>query len=144
MRDDEMGKVQFMIDNTYQNFMQKVSDARGMSVEQVDEIAQGRVWTGIDAKEIGLVDEIGGLKESIYAAAELAGLGEDFSTINYPIIKSDPFQEIMSEMVGSAKMDVMESELENAPELLHTYRLMKRINEMKGIQMRMAYDIIIQ
>lgn len=66
--------LQSGVDNIYDEFVQKVADARGMSVEAVDKIAQGRVWSGSDARRIGLVDRIGGLDTAVTSAAELAGL----------------------------------------------------------------------
>lgn len=62
------------LDFGYRRFLQTVSDARGMSVEEVEQVAQGRVWTGEAAHKLGLVDELGGLLEAIEAAAERAGL----------------------------------------------------------------------
>ena len=66
--------IQFNIDTGYQQFIETVASGRDLTVEQVDEIAQGRVWTGSKALEIGLIDEIGGLEEAISSAAELAEL----------------------------------------------------------------------
>ena len=66
--------IQANIEAGYSQFIEMVAESRGMSVEAVDTIAQGRVWTGAAAKEIGLVDEIGELQAAIDAAAELAEL----------------------------------------------------------------------
>lgn len=67
--------LQSGVEQMYQRFIHKVAKARGMSVQAVDNIAQGRVWSGADALRIGLVDEIGGLQDAVAAAAKLAGLG---------------------------------------------------------------------
>lgn len=66
--------VQLVVDKGYQRFIHRVAQARGMSVEAVDQIAQGRVWSGRDAKRLGLVDRLGGLRQAAEAAAALAGL----------------------------------------------------------------------
>lgn len=66
--------LQTGIEHAYNEFTRKVADARGMSVEAVDRIAQGRVWSGDDAQRIGLVDKMGGFSQAIDAAASLAGL----------------------------------------------------------------------
>lgn len=66
--------IQAVIDHGYQTFISNVAHARGMTVESVDRIAQGRVWSGEDARRIGLVDHIGGLQAATRAAARLAGL----------------------------------------------------------------------
>ena len=64
------------IDQTYQTFLQRVADARGLSVAQVDSVAQGRVWSGRDAMEAGLVDTTGTLADAVAMAGQAAGLGE--------------------------------------------------------------------
>jgi protease-4 len=68
--------IQMNIERGYKRFITLVADERGMTLEEVDEIAQGRVWVGTQALELGLVDELGGLSEAVAAAAELAELEE--------------------------------------------------------------------
>jgi protease-4 len=68
--------MQSMIEHGYQRFVQLVAESRGMSVEAVESVAQGRVWSGEDALAIGLVDSLGGLQEAVDAAAGLAALSE--------------------------------------------------------------------
>ncbi len=80
--DRELGEqareyLQLSVEDAYRIFVGKVAEARGMSFERAENLAQGRVWVGSDALAIGLVDEIGGLDDAIRAAAELAGLAED-------------------------------------------------------------------
>ncbi len=71
----ELGElIQLSINNGYQKFLTIVAEGRGMSKEQVDQIAQGRVWSGAKAHELGLVDQLGGLQDAIAAAAEKAGV----------------------------------------------------------------------
>ncbi|MBT8038727.1 MAG: signal peptide peptidase SppA [Xanthomonadales bacterium] len=75
----EVGEViQAMIEQGYREFLQRVADSRGMTTEEVDRVAQGRVWSGMDAFDLGLVDQLGDLQDAIAAAAELAGLGEGY------------------------------------------------------------------
>lgn len=76
---DERDLLQNWTDETYQDFLVRVADSRGMDVEQVDEIGQGRVWSGQDALAIGLVDEIGTLRTAIEMAAEQAGIEDEYS-----------------------------------------------------------------
>lgn len=92
----EQQALQQFVDNFYQAFIGKVAHARNMTVEQVDSLGQGRVWTGADAKENGLIDLLGGLDEAISVAAEKAGLTE-YKLEKYP--KSKSFYELM---MGSA------------------------------------------
>jgi len=68
--------IQMNVNKGYQDFISLVADNRNMTLEQVDAIAQGRVWSGSKAKELGLVDELGGLEDAIIEAAKLADLGE--------------------------------------------------------------------
>jgi len=70
--------LQTSVDHAYAQFLRRVGDGRKKSVEDVDKIAQGRVWAGLDAERIGLVDHLGGLKDATEAAAKLAQLGSDF------------------------------------------------------------------
>ncbi|MDT0594023.1 signal peptide peptidase SppA [Glaciecola petra] len=70
--------IQMNIERGYKRFITLVADERGMTLEEVDEIAQGRVWVGTQALELGLVDELGGLEEAVAAAADMAEL-EDYS-----------------------------------------------------------------
>lgn len=64
MNDGEKGLMQMYVNNGYDLFLTRCSDGRGISKEDLDKIAQGRVWTGSKAKELGLVDELGGLEQS--------------------------------------------------------------------------------
>src|ERR1700734_2229579 len=70
--------LQSSVDHAYAEFLRRVGDGRKKTVEDVDKIAQGRVWAGVDAQRIGLVDTLGGLKDATDAAAKLAELGSDY------------------------------------------------------------------
>jgi len=70
--------LQSSVDHAYAEFLRRVADGRKKSVEDVDKIAQGRVWAGADAQRLGLVDHLGGLKDAVAAAAKLADLGADY------------------------------------------------------------------
>jgi protease-4 len=72
--------LQVSVDHAYDDFLHRVGEGRKKSVQDVDKIAQGRVWAGIDAERIGLVDHLGGLKDATDAAAKLAELGSDYAT----------------------------------------------------------------
>jgi protease-4 len=71
--------LQVSVDHAYDDFLHRVSEGRKKSVQDIDNIAQGRVWAGSDAQRIGLVDHLGGLKDAIDAAAKLAELGADYN-----------------------------------------------------------------
>jgi protease-4 len=70
--------LQASVDHAYGQFLRRVADGRKKSVDEVDKIAQGRVWAGVDAQRVGLVDHLGGLKDATDAAAKLAELGADY------------------------------------------------------------------
>lgn len=92
---------QHATDRTYEDFVGLVANARSMEPEQVDEVAQGRVWSGTQAQQHGLVDSIGTLQQSIDAAARLAGLGSDYDVV-YDEWELSPIEVMLFEMVGSA------------------------------------------
>lgn len=70
--------IQKIIDDGYQKFIHRVAESRGMTPEEIDRIARGRVWSGTQAYDRGLIDNLGGLNDAIAAAADLAGVGEDY------------------------------------------------------------------
>jgi protease-4 len=79
--------LQTSVEHAYTEFLMRVGEGRKKSVEDVDKIAQGRVWAGVDAQRIGLVDHLGGLKDASDAAAKLAELGNDYDA---DYIESEP------------------------------------------------------
>lgn len=91
--------MQLGIEHGYQRFIGSVANARGMSPEEVDKIAQGRVWTGRDAKQRGLVDELGDFDTAIVEAAKLAKL--DNYQLNWVTKELTPTQELVKEVFGS-------------------------------------------
>ena len=100
--DPDLARVfQHATDRTYADFLGLVADARKLDVAAVDEVAQGRVWSGAQAQGHRLVDSVGTLQESIDAAARLAGLGSDYS-VDYDEWELSPFEAMLFEMVGSA------------------------------------------
>jgi protease-4 len=113
----EMEVLQNSVENVYSVFIQHVADGRNMSTAQVDSIGQGRVWTGVSAKKIGLVDEIGGLWDAVAAAAELAEL-ETYNIRQLPE-KEDEFSKIFSGLLEA-----------KSPEA----RLLKQIKRRSGVQ----------
>ncbi|MGF1449965.1 MAG: signal peptide peptidase SppA [Opitutales bacterium] len=80
----EMAIFQQYVDTTYDAFLERVADGRGLTTEEVRDIAEGRVWSGVDARREGLVDELGGLQDAIDKAAELAQLGDNYLLQEYP------------------------------------------------------------
>ncbi len=129
------------VEHIYKTFVSHVAQGRKMTFAQVDAIAQGRVWTGSDAIKIGLVDTIGGLNDAIKEAARLAKI-TSYTTQNYPEYKKNfddflenlPFaktkERLIKEEIGEENYKVMEQ--------------IKRVQNYKGIQARMPFEISIQ
>ena len=93
--------LQQMIEQGYRDFLARVAESRGMTTEEVDAVAQGRVWSGADAYELGLVDNLGDLDDAIAAVAELAGLGDDYA-VSYIEQEPEFMEQLLIELMGSA------------------------------------------
>ncbi len=96
--DAEMALFQRMISETYDDFIVLVAENRGMDPEEVRELAQGRVWSGVEAHELGLVDQLGGLSDAIAHAAEQAKLEADFRLTEFP--RKKELAEVISEALA--------------------------------------------
>ena len=139
MNNYEKEVMHMSIENVYSDFVGKVASGRRLSSEYVDSIGQGRVWSGSNALEIGLVDEIGGLKEAIAGAADLAGI-ERYSVRDLPVIE-DPYIKILTQLSGDIRMKILEKEL---GESIKYYKIAEEVKDMSGIQARLPYFIDIQ
>lgn len=106
--DDGKDLIQLGVDFSYREFLQKVSANRDMTISEADELAQGRVWSGIDAYNLGLVDELGGLEQAAAAAAGLAGL-DDYSL--YYVERELSFEESLAlRLYGAASIVLPDSQ----------------------------------
>ncbi len=127
----------------YELFLDRVAKGRGMTRDEVNEIAQGRVWTGVQAKEKGLVDELGNLDDAVAYAAELAEITE-YRVRNYPHYEKN-FEDAFGGGFPFLKIDtktIIENEIgaENY-RVLHNF---KQFSELKGIQARMPFVMEIK
>ncbi|MBA4779296.1 MAG: signal peptide peptidase SppA [Sphingomonadales bacterium RIFCSPHIGHO2_01_FULL_65_20] len=95
--------IQGTIEHDYRRFLALVGKARGMSVDQVDNIAQGRVWDGGTARQIKLVDRFGSIEDAIAEAAKRAKLGKDSYSVKYLETEPDPFEQFVSGMFAPAE-----------------------------------------
>lgn len=140
---EELAATQEEVDQIYSQFLQRVADGRKMTKKQVNVIARGRVWTGRDALKIGLVDQLGGLKDAISYAANTAKI-KDIKVLYYPLKKEDKFAEIFEMIEQESNEDETEVKVNSMPaEFIEYYQHMKKIESMKGIQMRMPFDVKI-
>jgi len=137
--------IQQGVDEVYTTFKERVATGRDMSVEDVDKIAQGRVWTGQKAATIGLVDELGGLNDAITAAAELADI-EEYRVKEYPQTK-EPIQQLMDQLTGKDQAKAYTQahiKAQLGEEFYQYYQHAKEIKNMKGIQARIPFMIEIK
>ncbi|MCX6248356.1 MAG: signal peptide peptidase SppA [Bacteroidetes bacterium] len=131
--------LQAGIESIYAQFVAKVAEGRHLSTASVDSIGQGRVWSGTDAKRIGLVDEFGGFDRAIEVAMALAKI-KNYSLIYLPEQK-DPLEELIDQLTGNeARMKALEKEM---GEYYKYYQYLNELQQMKGIQARMPFDISI-
>ena len=131
-------KLQMEIENIYSSFISKVAEGRHLTKAKVDSIGQGRVWSGVDAIKIGLIDEFGGLDKAIEVAAGLAKIS-DYRLIGLPEQK-DPFFELLDELTGNESSSAVEKEL---GDFYKYYQYLKEVQQMKGIQARLPFEITI-
>jgi len=103
MTDETRRIFQLVIEEGYDDFIGRVATYRGMEKSDVDAVGQGRVWTGADALERGLVDELGGLEEAIAFAAELVDLPEDDYGRKWIRTELSPTEQMIVDMLGMAK-----------------------------------------
>ena len=129
--------MQQYVENVYEVFLSRVAEGRKMSRDAIDSIGQGRVWTGTDAKQIGLVDEIGGIKEAVSLAAKLAKTS-DYKILELPDQK-EPIKEILEELTGDARISFMRGQL--GEESYRYYKQFQSLLHYQGIQARMPFSI---
>jgi protease-4 len=134
----EKEMMQLSIENIYSDFVGKVAAGRKMSAASVDSIGQGRVWSGTSALKIGLVDEIGGLKDAIKGAANLAGIN-NYSIRELPVYE-DPYLRILSQLSGEVRINILKKEL---GESVKYYNMVQELKDMSGIQARLPYFVEI-
>ena len=133
LSDDELNVIQNSVEDIYETFITHVSEGRGIPVLEVDEIGQGRVWSGVDALSIGLIDEIGGLEDAIVSAAELAEL-DDYRIITMPK-KTDVFEELIESF--SAKQSIILPDFLGVSE--KTINQLEFLNTKETIQARIPF-----
>lgn len=135
----EKEALQNYINNGYKLFVKRCADGRGMTTEAIEKIAEGRVWTGATAKELGLVDELGGLDKAIEVAAQKAEV-ENYSIINYPAKSS-----VFSSLLEQGKDDYINSQMKaTLGEYYHYLQFVQNLKEADRIQARMPFDIRIK
>lgn len=143
MSDDFRSLVKEGIESTYDTFLHRVSQGRNISMAEADSLAQGRVWSGVDAKRIGLIDELGNLEDAIAEAAKMAEL-TDYGVKKFPKYKSglERFMENLGGASAKLKQDFIEEEIG-----MEAYSILKQVKsamQKKGIQARMPFILDIK
>ena len=138
----ELAISQQMVDDIYDDFLNKVSESRKLPKQKVAEIAQGRVWSGIDAKKIGLVDDIGGLNDAIDYAAQTAKLDKDWELEEYPA--SEGWEErLLKQFAGSKEVRSLQTQDPLSTELLKVkseLSILKNFNDPHGVYVRLPFN----
>ena len=143
--EQELAILQNFVNQTYNTFVEKVAQSRNLSKQEVDRIAQGRVWSGQDAQEIGLVDRLGGLEAAISYAAEQAELGDNWEIEEYP--QQQRFDKILERLIGirtsepTEQLDALTAEFLKLKEDLSIFQ---DLNDPKGIYTRMPFNLHIE
>jgi protease-4 len=143
---EEMAVFQRMVDWIYGQFITKVSEGRKLKREFVEEIAQGRVWSGTEAKKLGLVDEMGGLDAAIRFAANKAGLGANYRLVEFP--RKKEFAEAVQELVEKMAPNNAHAKTGVAGQIMSRFeaevRLLNSFNDPQGVYARLAENLMIQ
>ncbi len=144
--DEELAVFQRMVDWIYSQFIAKVAEGRKLRPSEVEEIAQGRVWSGSEAKKLGLVDEIGGLDAAIRYAAEAAKLGGSYRVTEFPRPRN--FSEALAELMGRfapASLHVRSAGLvgQIAERLDAELEHLRAFDDPRGVYARMPMDLAI-
>ncbi|MFD2203969.1 signal peptide peptidase SppA [Shivajiella indica] len=136
----ERSIFQGQVEEGYDIFLERVAEGRDMTKEEVMGVASGRVWTGNQALENGLVDVLGGLEDAIKIAAEKADLGDDYRVVYYPEIKPW-FERFLSQFSNEVQAYYQKQKFGN---LYPVYKQIESIKKYEGLMLRSPYDYLIQ
>ncbi len=137
MTEEEKAVIQKGVEDIYGVFIGHVAEGRNKTTSEIDSIGQGRVWSGTNALEIGLIDEFGGLTEALNYAVKKANLN-DYRIVEYPKQK-EFFEEIMGEISGKVETQILEKNL--GLTYKYYYRLNKILESNGKTQARMPFDV---
>lgn len=142
--DEELALVQRSVDWIYDQFVGKVASSRNLDRAHVEEIAQGRVWSGAEALKLGLVDELGSLNEAISYAATLAGLGDQYRLEEFPRKKelAEAIAEMLEDIVpAGARASIYDGMIGRFEDEL---KILKSYNDPQGLYARMPVSITLE
>ncbi|MGE9295762.1 MAG: signal peptide peptidase SppA [Puniceicoccales bacterium] len=146
--DEEMALIQQFTDYLYEEFIRKVSEGRNMPLEEVQEIAQGRVWSGLDAQKLGLVDELGGLEAAIHYAVEAADLSDNWEIVQVPeeLSLAESITMLLEKTPGAAPVVRQSDDLVSSAiaRLQTELKAMRSFNDPRGVYARLPFSLEIQ
>ena len=137
---EELNFMQEEVDAIYLKFIERVSDGRHMTQEEIQQVARGRVWTGKAAQQCGLIDQLGGMHTAIQALQKKTGVSE---VVFYPQQEDDTFSTILALLDEELEGEKTQSNAQIPQELLLYYQKYAQIMKMKGLQMRMPFTFSI-
>jgi protease-4 len=129
------------VEEVYNLFLKRVSEGRGMTMEEADAVGQGRVWSGNEALKNGLIDEIGSLADAVDHAAELAEI-TDYRIRSYPSYKKDLKDQLSGNPFLKTKVEFLKEEL--GEEQYRIYKSIRDLSKLEGVQARIPYNLIIK
>jgi len=141
MTEFEKSMIQKSVNEGYEKFTAKAAAGRKMPVEKLRSLAQGRVWSGVEAKANGLVDELGGVDDAIKIAAKAAKLKDGDYRVRYYPEKKKPFEELLSKMMDDSEEKAMDK---NLGDLSSYVKMYKKLMNMGGTQTRMPFELVIR
>jgi protease-4 len=137
---EELNLMQEEIDAIYFQFIERVSEGRQMTKNETQRVARGRVWTGMTAKQCGLVDELGGLNTAIQAIRKKVGVSE---VVYYPQQENDTFSNFWAMLAEELEGEKSRATVQIPQELLLYYQKYAQIKKIKGLQMRLPFSFSI-
>lgn len=140
MNKDEKAMLQSYIDKGYDTFLSRCAEGRNILKDTLAKYAEGRIWTGNQAKTIGLVDELGGIEKAIKIAADLANLDDDYVVYEYPR-KRSLFEELFYRNKNDLALKTLKEYLGDSYDIFMT---IKNLKEEDFIQARLPYVLNIQ
>jgi protease IV len=142
LTEEELKMIQAEVDEIYTQFKKRVADGRGMTAQKVEVLARGRVWTGNDALNKGLVDKIGGLNDAIRYAAKKAGI-KDTKIKYWPEITQDPIEDLLEELTEKEAMKAHITQNRLPKTVTDLQEKLILLDQLTGIQMRLPFAVDI-
>ena len=140
----ELARIQSVVDHIYDQFLSKVSESRHIAKEGVNEIAQGRVWSGQEALKLKLVDELGGLEDAIRYAAKKANIENDYR-VEGPAAGKKPIEKLMEALSGEKQRKLAKGPAAQVmAEFQRQLNVLTSLNDPQGVYARMPMEISIR